>query len=322
MCCIQSRTGRSIDHHTLAMPEDNIEFEFLILLKPHDIYRTYMKCINMNRKQAFLKYAKHMNGPLNLYVDDDKSKCPYPIRGIMTCNSLFAKLPKERVFVTLDTWYHEFLKSQMLELLYILRKLGAKNVHLTLEKKSEDATSVGVETSLTNLAGSAEVGIKNSRVKNNGSLIDLEASYDEEDLEFIPYNDIKDFAMDNYIFYLDQMQDWQDIITQRLVLSVKELKFRFNVSNSLQVDNKFYTKMSKLGLALEVNTKNNEAVSVSGVVSFGAMKRNGSYQNLNTTSLNRISESKMSEASESKVSVSRLSETRMRERRTSEGKGI
>lgn len=288
MCCIQT-TARPRSVVSMALPEDNLEFEFLILLKRHDMYRTYLKCINVNRKKAFLKYSKHMNGPLNLYVDDDKSKCPYPIRGIMTCNSLFAKLPKERVFVTLDSWYHEFLKSQMLELLYILRKLGAKSVHLTLETKTEDSSSIGVETSLSNLAVSSEVGIKKSRVNNTGSLIDLEASYDEDDVEFVPYNDMMDFAKDNNIFYLEQMQDWQDIITQRLALSVKDLKFCFNVSNSLQVDNKFYAKMSKLGLALEVNTRNNETVSVTGLVSFGTMKRVSSCVDINSTLLDRIS---------------------------------
>lgn len=252
----------------MPVPEDNLEFEFLIVIKQHDVYRTYMRCISFNRTETFMKFAKHVNGTLRLHIDDDQNKCPFPVRGVMTCNSMYVKLPKERVYIRMDAWYHEFLKSQMLELLYIFRMLGATNVHLTLENNSEDTGSIGVEAAVADIGGG--FGVKSSKVQSHGSLINLEATYDEDDKTFVPYKKLEDFVHDKNVFYLAQNQDWQDIIDQRLSLLVRDLKFTFNISNAIQIDNKFYAKMNRLGLSLDISGSNKERVSVSGTVAFNS----------------------------------------------------
>jgi hypothetical protein len=201
----------------------------------------------------------------------DKCICcnkPFSIRGVMSKHTLYAKLPKENIYVPVESWYHEYMKSQMLELLYILRHLGAHNVHLKLERRIDETSVVEASGSLGNMVPNlaVDVGIKHNKVKHGDNLIDLEATYDTEGFE--PYTSMEDFSKDLNIFYLSQSQDWQDIIIQRLSCQVMQLKFTFNITDSVKVDNEFYGKLQKMGVAIANGSSLTGTLTVTGNVSF------------------------------------------------------
>lgn len=281
-CCVPDFLTTNRD---VVLPQANLMFEFLMVLYPDDLTWTYLKCIHIDKKKHFLKQSKHMNGYLHICQIENttnssntkKRVCeccnaPYAIRGLITRNMLYAKLPKEGTYVSFDTWYHEYLKSQMMELLYIFRMLGAMDIHLTLEKNLEDKGSIAVEggVSFPGIFSDVNVnaGIKNNTVKQCSNSIDLSATYDTDDKDFKPYEQFNDFIVDKRIFYLNQRQDWQDMITQRLDCGIKELKFAFTVSNNLQVEKAFFANVQKLGLNIEYRSDDIASFTVTGLVTF------------------------------------------------------
>lgn len=296
-----SKSRRNYGHERqIALPSRADRYNFLLLVDPGDLHVRILKCLRKDRKKQFLDQSKYMNGFLHLTFveqkscDDDVSgggdaRCDAPrekstdgcnadkciccnkqfsIKGVMSKHTLYAKLPKERIYVSVDTWYHEYMKSQMLELLYILRKLGAKTTHLTLEKRFDEASSMEADASLGNMIPhlAADVGIKHNRVKESKNLIDFDATYDSEG--FTPYKTMEEFQMDSNIFYLSQSQDWQDIILQRIHCNVVQLKFTFNISDTVKVNNTFYTKLQKMGVNVSNSISASGSLSVNGVVSF------------------------------------------------------
>jgi len=267
---------------TTVVPQSNSLFEFLIVLYPDDLYWTYVKCVKVSKKKYFMKQSKYMNGFLHIRPLDNLSnismetkpvcECcnkPYSIRGLITRRMLYAKLPKEGIYVSVNNWYHEYLKSQMLELLYIFRMLGADTITLQLQRSTDESKSIDVSTNISGIFSDLNVtaGIKDNHVTKNDDSIDLSATYEKDD-NFKPYNSFDSFLKDDTIYYLTQNQDWQDFIAQRIDCKIKDLNFKFTVANNLQVDKTFYANVKQMGFNLDVKTEDDCSFTVSGTVNF------------------------------------------------------
>lgn len=273
---VKEDAGREIKSF---VKESNSIVEFVIVLYEHDLYASFMKCFRKNNITSFQKYGKQLNGKLHLLVIDgvDRDKCyccnkTQHIRGMASRNDLYVRLPKEDMFVPVASWYAEYLKSKMMELLYIFRRLGANSVYLKLEKQQEETTELDVGGSFAFPAifgeMGASVGVKNNTMTHSGSVLEVDTQYDTDDTQFKPYESMQQFKDDSSIFYLGEHQDWQDIINQRIACGIKDLKFNFSIQNTVNIERSIIGKINKLGLNLSYNTGNIGNTNVSGIVKF------------------------------------------------------
>lgn len=278
-CCNASAVHAERD---ILLPSHNTMFEFLIVLYPSDLKQSLSDCIYGNKRQRFLKQSQYLNGFLhvcqvanstNNFSAQHTCECcnkPYAIRGVVSRNILYALLPKEGIYVDMQNWYHEYLKSQMMELLYIFRRLGAINVHLTIEKNDDDTDAIegSGSVSMPNIFSdlTAEAGFKSNTVQHSGNSIDITASYALNDA--VAYKRMEDFVSDTKVAYLTQRQDWQDMVVQRIECGVNQLKFSFNVTNSLQVETSFYAKLKQLGMSFNTQSHDQGSFKMTGEVTF------------------------------------------------------
>lgn len=260
----------------------NTHHEFMFIMHQDDMYGHFMKCIKYDRQTRFFKHSQYLNGKLHISntceTENEVETCsccnkPFHVRGVISRYQLYALLPKENVYVPVDTWYHEHMKSQMMELLYIFRMTGATSVRLTVEKKEDNEHSTSLSASgecipIMSDILSAEVGIDNKTVTHNGNLIDLEATYMTCEDGFKAYERYDDFLSDEKIHYLNQRQDWRDIIDQRLTCMAKQLKFTFNVTNTMHVERTFFSKFQSIGLELSHKEQETGVFCIQGSVIF------------------------------------------------------
>jgi hypothetical protein len=278
-CCIVANNQR-VMARALPLPKKHITYSFILCVHPDDLWVTYMRCFHKDIKKTFLKHSKYMNGPLHICYEEhdeiDESRCeccqkPFAVRGVLTKHVLYSLLPKEEIYVPVDTWHHAYMKSQMMELLYIVRMLGASNVNLRLEKKDTKSSDLDLEGNIAvplATALNAEVGIKHNTMKASDNLIDLEATYDTDNASFTPYKSLGDFADDDNVFYLNEMQDWQDIVIQRTECNVKTLKFTFSISHNIRVQDAFFVKAHRMGVKLAASNQEQGTYYVSGVITW------------------------------------------------------
>jgi hypothetical protein len=308
------------------------QHQFLLVLYPGDGDGACARCCLPGRlrgagaaRRRFVKLAAHLNGVLHVSelppasgdaadadaaaAGSNAARCecchkPYAVRGVVSRHALYARLPKEDIYVPLDDWYHEYLKSQMLELMYVLRRLGARSVQLTLERADDAEASSDASASasaslgllaaagpwafLQGLVGSAaDAGIKASTVEHTTTAISLEASYADSNSNsasdgdgdgdggsdgnksgFHAYGDYASFLADPRVYYLGQRQDWQDVVQQRLACGATEIKFSFSVANSVRVERAFYAKLQRMGLNVQRSHKESGTLTITGRVTF------------------------------------------------------
>jgi hypothetical protein len=246
---------------------------FLLIVDEDDVM--CMGCCGLDRRQKLINYNKYLSGVMHISVLTpttrnefcDCCKLSYNVRGLSMRRVLYALLPKENMYVPVDEWMYEYLKSQMLELMYILSRLGASNVKLNLERTIVANASTQASASLVIPNMESELGIKHNKVEQQGDVIHVESTFTHVDPDNV-YTHIDQFHSDPSIYYLKEQQDWRDLIVQRLDMNASSVKFTFVIKNHIQIDRAFHGKVKKMGFELAHSTSDIATFSVAGEASF------------------------------------------------------
>lgn len=264
----EKRCNRSIFRPN---PKNNMHIEFLTIVKKNNLYFTQWKCFERNKKELLLKHSKELNGKLHIFIEDDEvdtQDMPYALQGIMLYDTLYARLPKEAVYIPVDTWQSEYNKSQIMEFFYIMRKLGAISINVALDIKNEKALEVS--SSLLTPGINTDVGFKHSSLENKNNTIEFQATYDSDNHTM--YTSLAEFIEDPMIYYLEHKSDWQDLVFQRIMLQVTNVKFSIVFSNVLNITERFSSKVSQFGIEAKYQNDKSKVMSLKGEVFFLSLK--------------------------------------------------
>jgi hypothetical protein len=154
----------------------NDRLEFLIILHVHDLERS---CFCKSLKQKIAKYADGLNGKLHIGImNKDTCTCcaiPYQVQGVINAHEVYVKLPKENIYVRGMYWEHEYMKSKVQELLYIFRKLRARELELAVEQCDTNSRHIsgdaGVSLSEYGIDVDVDVGIRVEDFKESSDCI-------------------------------------------------------------------------------------------------------------------------------------------------------
>jgi hypothetical protein len=257
-------------------------------------------CCKKSVVETLIIEEKELHGILHIaWSHSNVCECcglTFQIQGITQTHELYVKLPKEDMYVRACLWEHEYTKSQVQELIYIFRMLGATELDITVYQSDQRQEGLDVDIGLEALGISVHSG---GRVRNSDKTIDTihaRLRFDDDndnnndndinndvgcvDVQLANFMKLyqatklikrhpvstsnknksnkskTDIFDDPTIFYLHQKPDWMNFVRERLNGGVREIAFDFVHHNILELKKSFCSKINKIGVRLEWDNKN------------------------------------------------------------------
>jgi len=175
-------------------------------------------------------------------------KTQYAIQDILTPNILYVMLPKEKVYVKLQEWEHEYLKSQVQELIYIFRKLGAMDLSISVNHNDETSRSWGGGFEVGHMGFNVGGGVCISKGSGNADIIQTHLVYDAKQ-SGTAIETLEDMLNDSNVYYLSHKPGWKNIINNR-IKGAKVIEFSFTHHDMIKMSKAFIVKLQSMGLSI------------------------------------------------------------------------
>jgi len=199
-----------------------------------------------------------MQGKLHTaLIDQDKCTCcnqSFSIQDVVAPRVMYALLPKEEVYVNIQEWEHEYLKSQVQELVHIFRCIGANELMIKTSQKDEDKKSVGggLGVNLFGIDVEAEATIKKETV--NYDSIQTHIVFDKHDKDVVAPT-LDELLTDKNVYYLKHRPAWISFVNCRLKGCATEIEFAFTHHDMIHMKRSFVTRLQRLGVSIKYNNK-------------------------------------------------------------------
>ena len=109
----------------------NQPIQYLIVLK--NIESKIRKQIN----KKFTKIKNKKNFNIKILFENELIKNNIIIKNILLYDTLYVKLPKQKIWTTHKEWISDYLNEQMNELIKVFRSFNAKSIKYTITKNTE-----------------------------------------------------------------------------------------------------------------------------------------------------------------------------------------
>jgi len=239
--------------------------EYLVLLRPGD---DDAGCFRNSLQQIITEEGSlALNGNVHVTWNGDICDCcakEFKVEGILYAHELYVKLPKEQIYVRAEAWEHEYIKSQVQELVYIFRCIGGNVIDITVDQKNSDSSgeNAGVYMGLADYGVSLGGRVERcQRTKNTirSHLVFPTSKY---------YKTEKELFKDPFIFYLQYKPDWQNVIEERLAGQASSIEFEFLHFNELSVHRGFIIKANRLGIRIMLDNNDSNHLKMKFKVTF------------------------------------------------------
>jgi hypothetical protein len=223
-----------------------------------------------SRKAALEASTAYMQGRLHLaFNESDSCMCcdtPFIITDVVDTTSMYVLVPKEQVYVKFHQWEHEYLKSQVQELLYIFRRLGASNLRITVSQNqsSQEAYGGSVHANLRELGVSIGAGVQVTSDASNMNSIEMHMAFDSSARQTkeappslhdkIP-STVHDLIVDPAIHYLSNRPAWQNFVNNRLQGLAKSIHFTLTHHNVIALSKRLVASLSEAGIAIHESNR-------------------------------------------------------------------
>jgi len=242
----------------------NSRFEYLVIIKETDL----TKCWGLKYKSIKNKCAD-LNGIVHYAINNqDVCLCHnhnYIIHGMTKENTLYVKLPKEKIYTEQLKWEIEYEKSQLLELIYIFRKLGALELNISVKNIVSNTFSLAGELGLNVYGTDVSMGISRleDQLCEDNIITKLKFNSNSTD----KYNSLQELLDDPKLYYYITKFDWQNFVSNRLEGNATDINFEFIYENTLSISNSAQLKLNKIGISMAHNNKNhvNKQISFSAI---------------------------------------------------------
>jgi len=171
----------------------------------------------------------------------------------MTPNVVYARLPKEGVYVNIQDWEHEYLKSQVQELIYIFRLIGVQELTIKTSQQDDEKTTVGGSIGVDVLGIEAEAGIVIKNESSNYDAIQTHLVFDKSIKATVPTLD--ELMVDENIYYLQHRPAWISFVNNRLKGRATTIEFTFTHHDMIHMKHSFVTRLQRLGIAVKYNIR-------------------------------------------------------------------
>ncbi|MBA42483.1 MAG: hypothetical protein CMF62_00550 [Magnetococcales bacterium] len=114
--------------------------EYLVLISDEELEMKPYLCSSTYRNRIKAT-EKNLHGIINIVPLSEVNN--YRIQGIIKTNTLYVKLPKENIYLSPSKFEHEYMKSQILELIYIFRLTGAIELEINYINDISNSFTIG-----------------------------------------------------------------------------------------------------------------------------------------------------------------------------------
>jgi hypothetical protein len=251
MGCSDSRMNRTEEFECPMI-------EFMTLFEESDFEpRTFLK----NRVEKAKKVASKLPGRFRAYNINEVHKEKLIIKGMPELYVLYIKLPKEKVWVSSETWEEEFLNVQMIETIHIWTELGASDIIFSSKRLSKNNDSImgdigaGLPGTKLILGGKYDSG--------NTEESDLSGHIKLQENTVNNYNNIDEFIKKNGLYYVKFAPEWINIISYKINNpEISNIDFQYTFTKGLHYNGKLSAKFDEIGVSFGMSTDEAHKTSV------------------------------------------------------------
>ena len=251
---------RSRKHDARGKSGKSGVLEYLVLLNRGDDDEHMHHCCNIKcgcrsmRDVLLDEGSKGLQGVLHIGWLDGANKCEcchvkFRVEGVAHAHVLYARLPKEGIYVRVGAWEHGYLKSQVQELVYIFRRIGVRELEITVHKSDSSQKSAEADVGAGLMDYGVEAGGKVMHTHKTLNSIHTHLLFPEEDEEDEQRRpDEASLLSDPNIYYLGVKPDWLNMVRERLNGLVTELSFEFTHFQTLAIRSEFRLRVQEMGI--------------------------------------------------------------------------
>jgi hypothetical protein len=243
-----------------SVREDNVSLDFLILFKQDDYQKTF-KC--MSKMHKIKNDVKKLPGNVNIEKLSETSK---EIKGLKIPYVVYLKLPKERIYVTSDTWEFEYFNSQVMELIGIFTALGASEIIFNATKMNEDDQSfeASIGAKVTNVA----VSIEASREIKHNEHSKFSGHIKINNVAKVRCKTVKEFISQNMLYYANFYPEWKSLIGYKLTTDTSQIDFEYTFHKGFHCQTKVGAKLENAGIICGFTNTNVKDITLKFCVTF------------------------------------------------------
>jgi hypothetical protein len=268
----------------------NDRFEYLVLLNDDDLEPKWWR---KSKLENITTVAKDLNGQCHwaLYHQDVCGCCQrrFRIKGMLQKHVLYVLLPKEKMYVLPAEWDREYMKSQLHEILYIFRKLGAREITVSLRKKYNCGQSLNANAGFNawgidpSIGVSIESGTENTvhiKTKIKLSSVPLEVTLMKEKAYLesssrhpVPIEVVEDrfvdrLQLDDRIHYLPTQHDWMHFIKERVKAKARSIQYTYVYHHGMTWTCSVFAKLQNVGVQVGNHVQNTDDDSIDTLAVF------------------------------------------------------
>jgi hypothetical protein len=233
------------------------KLEYLIIVNEEDFKDKSLLC-----KCSFIdklkQCEKKLKGTINIITIHDAYD--YSFKSIVKLYTMYVKLPKEKLYIETSKFEYEYMKSKILELIYIFRLIGAKKLDMSYQKndytKTEFKTGAFIDINSLQTDVSTEINEKNQSNYNLNTKLEFSSN------DFVQIDSIETLLNDPLIYYLNSNNEWKNFIWQRLTGQASKIHFKFVHESVIQSSISLVTKLYKLGIDFKSSSDNSTNIVV------------------------------------------------------------
>ena len=268
LCCWTRPRGRK--HDARGKSGKSSVLEYLVLLNRGDDDEHMHHCCNVKcgcrsmRDVLLDEGSKGLQGVLHIGWMDGTNKCEcchvkFKVDGMANAHVLYARLPKEGIYVRVGAWEHGYLKSQVQELVYIFRRIGVRELEITVHKSDSSHKSAEADVGAGLMDYGVEAGgkVMHSHKTVNSIHTHLRFPAEEDENE---HPDEASLLSDHNIHYLGLKPDWLNMVRERLNGLVTDISFEFTHFQTLAMHSEFRARVQKMGIKLGASEEDETAL--------------------------------------------------------------
>ncbi len=238
--------------------------EFLIIL--NDVHYSH-SIFQSSDYSKLLKQSVYFPGTLHIInikkLKEDEYK-DYIVEGNVMVKKLYAKLPKEKIYVDFANFNEKYFNSKINELISIFSVLKAEKIILSMYSETSDDLSVNFMGGVR--ANNVDVDVGSGVETHHSSKLqkkwEIKFSKTSGHIKTIEFVDTKKF------YYLPKEPEWIEIIRKRISRGMVEDNYVYNYYNTANFSAKLFTNLNMLHVDANFNSDKYNNITIEYEVTY------------------------------------------------------
>jgi hypothetical protein len=250
---------------TIRQNNSNDIMNFLIVLS--DKHYEHRTLFHRSDYDKLVKLKEYFPGPLHIINVNDLDKPEnkqFIIEGYVMIKKLYAKLPKEKIYVDFANFNEKYFNSKINELISIFSVLKAERIVLSMHNESSEDIALNFAGGVRANNIELDAGAGGESHRNNSLQKKWEIKFGKTDIPIktIELVDTKKF------YYLPKESEWIEIIRKRISRGMIEDNYVYTHHNDNHFSTSFFTNLQMLQIDANYSSSKYNNISIEYSVTY------------------------------------------------------